>query len=181
MPLTFLTLFLTFLKAGGLTVGDGFATIQPLRQALVKQNKWMTDEDFSEALAVVQAMPGIFNINFAVYLGKRLSGWQGSAASLLGMSFPPIVILIVFATFFNDFRQFHVVASFLRGARPAIVAIIAIPCFQLWKRSGITLSTVWIPVGVAIAVGLLGVSPTFIVVALAVLGLLYGVLVRGGE
>ena len=39
MPLTFLTLFLTFLKAGGLTVGDGFATIQPLRQALVKQNK----------------------------------------------------------------------------------------------------------------------------------------------
>lgn len=181
MPLTFLTLFLTFLKAGGLTVGDGFATIQPLRQALVKQNKWMTDEDFSEALAVVQAMPGIFNINFAVYLGKRLSGWQGSAASLMGMSFPPIVILIVFATFFNDFRQFHVVASFLRGARPAIVAIIAIPCFQLWKRSGITLSTVWIPVGVAIAVGLLGVSPTFIVVALAVLGLLYGVLVRGGE
>lgn len=181
MPLTFLTLFLTFLKAGGLTVGDGFATIQPLRQALVKQNKWMTDEDFSEALAVVQAMPGIFNINFAVYLGKRLSGWQGSAASLLGMSFPPIVILIVFATFFNDFREFHAVSSFLRGARPAIVAIIAIPCFQLWKRSGITLSTVWIPVGVAIAVGLLGVSPTFIVVALAVLGLLYGVLVRGGE
>ena len=181
MPLTFLTLFLTFLKAGGLTVGDGFATIQPLRQALVKQNKWMTDEDFSEALAVVQAMPGIFNINFAVYMGKRLSGWQGSAASLLGMSFPPIVILIVFATFFNDFREFHAVSSFLRGARPAIVAIIAIPCFQLWKRSGITLSTVWIPVGVAIAVGLLGVSPTFIVVALAVLGLLYGVLVRGGE
>ena len=102
-------------------------------------------------------------------------------ASLLGMSFPPIVILIVFATFFNDFRQFPAVASFLRGARPAIVAIIAIPCFQLWRRSGITLSTVWIPVGVAIAVGLLGVSPTFIVVALAVLGLLYGVLVRGGE
>ena len=181
MPLTLLTLFLTFLKAGGLTVGDGFATIQPLRQALVKQNKWMTDEDFSEALAVVQAMPGIFNINFAVYLGKRLSGWQGSAASLMGMSFPPIVILIVCATFFNDFREFPAVASFLRGARPAIVAIIAIPCFQLWKRSGITLSTVWIPVGVAIAVGLLGVSPTFIVVALAVLGLLYGVLVRGGE
>ena len=181
MPLTFLTLFLTFLKAGGLTVGDGFATIQPLRQALVKQNKWMTDEDFSEALSVVQAKPGNLNINFAVYLGKRLSGWQGSAASLLGMSFPPIVILIVFATFFNDFREFHAVSSFLRGARPAIVAIIAIPCFQLWKRSGITLSTVWIPVGVAIAVGLLGVSPTFIVVALAVLGLLYGVLVRGGE
>ena len=67
------------------------------------------------------------------------------------------------------------------GRYLAIVAIIAIPCFQLWKRSGITLSTVWIPVGVAIAVGLLGVSPTFIVVALAVLGLLYGVLVRGGE
>ena len=47
MPLTLLTLFLTFLKAGGLTIGDGYATIQPLRQALVKNNRWMDEEDFS--------------------------------------------------------------------------------------------------------------------------------------
>ena len=105
MPLTLLTLFLTFLKAGGLTIGDGYATIQPLRQALVKNNRWMDEEDFSRQVATVQAMPGIFNINLASLLGHRLMGWKGSAACLLGMALPPLVILVVFATFFNDFRN----------------------------------------------------------------------------
>ena len=120
-------------------------------------------------------MPGIFNINLASLLGHRLMGWKGSAACLLGMVLPPLVILVVFATFFNDFRKFPAVESFLRGARPAIVALIALPCFQMWKKSGITLSTVWIPVGAAIGIGLLGVSPTLIILGLTLLGLLYAV------
>lgn len=37
MPLNFLTLFLTFLQAGGLCIGDGYATIVPLRRAIVKK------------------------------------------------------------------------------------------------------------------------------------------------
>lgn len=181
MPLTLLTLFLTFLKAGGLTIGDGYATIQPLRQALVKNNRWMDEEDFSRQVATVQAMPGIFNINLASLLGHRLMGWKGSAACLLGMVLPPLVILVVFATFFNDFRKFPAVESFLRGARPAIVALIALPCFQMWKKSGITLSTVWIPVGAAIGIGLLGVSPTLIILSLTLLGLLYAVVVLNND
>ena len=89
---------------------------------------------------------------------KRIVGIHRFTA--LGMILPAVVILIVFATFFDDFRHFAAVDSFLRGARPAIVALIALPCFQLWRQSGITLSTVWIPVGAAIGIGLLGVSPT---------------------
>ena len=181
MPLNLLTLFITFLKAGGLTIGDGYATVQPLRQALVKSCGWLSEEEFARHLAVVHAMPGIFNINLASLLGHRLMGWKGSAACLLGMVLPPLVILVVFATFFNDFRKFPAVESFLRGARPAIVALIALPCFQMWKKSGITLSTVWIPVGAAIGIGLLGVSPTFIILRLTLLGLLYAVVVLNND
>lgn len=181
MPLNLLTLFITFLKAGGLTIGDGYATVQPLRQALVKSCGWLSEEEFARHLAVVHAMPGIFNINLAVWLGRKLKGWPGSVACLLGMTLPAVVILIVFATFFDDFRHFAAVDSFLRGARPAIVALIALPCFQLWRQSGITLSTVWIPVGAAIGIGLLGVSPTYIILALTALGLLYAVMVYNND
>lgn len=176
MPFNLLTLFLTFLKAGGLTIGDGYATIYPIRKALVKTNAWMTEEEFNEHLAVVQAMPGVFNINLAVYLGMQLKGWKGCLASLGGMIFPPFFILIIFATFFDDFCQFEAVDSFLRGARPAIVALIALPCIQMWRKSSINLSTVWIPVGAAICIGLLKVSPTFIIIGLAILGLIYGII-----
>lgn len=181
MPLTLFTLFFTFLKAGGLTIGDGYATIQPLRRSLVEKNAWLTDEDFARHLATVQAMPGIFNVNLAAYLGQRLQGWRGCCAALSGMLLPPVVILFVFATFFNDLREFKAVESFLQGARPAIVALIALPCLQMWRSWNVTLSTVWIPVGTAIAVGLLGVSPTYIILGLCFLGVLYGVMVQAKE
>lgn len=181
LPTNILTLFLTFLKSGGLTVGDGYAIIHPLRRAIVETNGWMTADEFAEHLSLVQAMPGIFNVNFATYMGRQLLGWKGSAAALLGMLLPPIVILIIFATFFNDFREFPAVHSFLRGARPAIVALIALPCFQLWRSSGVTLSTVWIPVGAAICIGLLGVSPSLIILALVFLAVLYAIMVHATD
>lgn len=178
LPLTPFTLFFTFLKAGGLTIGSGYATIQPMRRALVEKCAWMSEEDFAKHLAVTQAMPGIFNINLAAYLGYQLRGWTGSIVALMGMMLAPIAILLVFSTFFDDLRALPVVSAFLRGARPAIIALIILPCFQMWSKWRVTLSTVWIPIGAAIGIGLLGVSPTYIIIALALLGVLYGYMVR---
>lgn len=177
-PLTPFTLLLCFLKAGGLTIGDGYATVEPVRRELVVRNAWMTDDEFASRLTIVQAMPGIFNINFATYFGRGLLGARGSLVALLGMILPPMLVFIVFATFYDEFCALPVVASFLQGARPAIAAIIAVPAIRMWRHSGINLSTVWIPVGAAIAVGLLGVSPTWLILGFALLGLLYGVLVK---
>lgn len=178
LPLTPFTLFLTFLKACGLTLGGGYATVQPLQKKLVVENAWMTQDDFAECLTVAQAMPGILTVNLAVYLGKTLNGWRGSVVALLGTLLPPFFVLLVVATFFNDLRSVPGIAGFLRGARPAIVALILLPCLQMWKNWKVTLSTVWIPVGAAIGIGLLGVSPVYIIVGLVFLGLLYGLMVK---
>ena len=173
-----MTLFTTFLQAGGLTRGDGYATIAPLRRAIVKKNGWMTDEDFSRHIAIVQTIPGVFNVNLASYLGKQLNGWKGCVACLMGMLLPPMLIFILFATFYNSFCQFGLIQSFLRGARPAIIALIALPCLQMWRKSSISLSTIWIPIGAAIAIGLLGISPSYIILGLIVLAALYAIFVQ---
>lgn len=178
MPLNFLTLFITFLQAGGLCIGDGYATIVPLRRAIVKKNSWMTADDFSRHIAIVQTMPGVFNINLANYFGKQLMGWKGSAACLMGMILPPLVIFLLFATFYNNLVELSWVKAFMRGARPAIVALIALPCLQIWRNSSITLSTIWIPIGAAIAIGLLGISPSYIIIGLIVLAALYAIFVQ---
>ena len=177
MPLNFFTILITFLQAGGLTIGDGYAVIAPLRRALVKKNGWTDEDDFSRQLAVAQAMPGIFNVNMAAYMGWRLMGWKGSAAALLGMTLPPLVIFTLFATFYTDMCQLPWLSKLLRGMRPAIVAIVALPCLQMWRKSQITISTIWIPIGAAIAIGLFGISPTYIILGLTLIALLYAVFV----
>lgn len=181
LALNFITLFTTFLQAGGLTIGDGYAVIAPLRRALVKRNCWLSDDEFAQHLAVVQAMPGVFNINLATYIGRKLYGWKGSAACLLGMILPPLLIFLIFSIFYNDLCNQPAIKAFLRGARPAIVALIALPCLQMWNKSGISLSTVWIPVGAAIAIGLLGISPTYIILGLILLAALYAVFVLSSD
>ncbi len=181
MPLNFLTILITFLQAGGLTIGDGYATISPLRRALVKKNGWISEDDFSRNLAVVNAMPGIFNVNMAAYMGQRLMGWRGSAAALLGMTLPPLLIFILFATFYTDMCQWPWLSKLLRGMRPAIVALVALPCLQMWRKSQITLSTIWIPIGAAIAIGLCGISPTYIILGLTLLAALYAIFVSSSS
>lgn len=179
--MSLIELFITFLQAGGLSVGDGYACVAPLRRAIVGRNHWMSADDFSRHVAVVQTMPGIFNVNLATYLGKQLCGWKGSAVCLLAMLLPPFVVFFLFAYFYEDIFQSHFWRSFLRGARPAIVALIALPCIQMWRSSGIMLSTIWIPLGAAIAVGLLGISPSYIILALVVLAGLYAWFVQSNN
>ena len=161
LTLNFITLFTTFLQAGGLTIGDGYAVIAPLRRALVKRNCWLSDDEFAKHLAVVQAMPGVFNINLATYIGRKLYGWKGSAACLLGMILPPLLIFLIFSIFYNDLCNQPAIKAFLRGARPAIVALIALPCLQMWNKSGI--------------------SPTYIILGLILLAALYAVFVLSSD
>lgn len=171
--MSLIELFITFLQAGGLSVGDGYACIAPLRRAIVGRNHWMSSEDFSRHVALVQTMPGIFNVNLATYLGKQLCGLKGSVVCLMAMLLPPFVVFLLFASFYEDIFQSHFLSSFLKGVRPAIVALIAYPCIQMWRSSGITLSTIWIPLGAAVAVGFLGISPSYIILGLVVVAGLY--------
>lgn len=174
-PATLTHIFWQFLKAGGLTVGDGYAVVEPLRRSIVGQRQWMSEEEYDRLLALVQAVPGIFNVNFAAFLGHRLKGWGGSIAALTGMVLPPFVLLVIVACFFDSLRGVGWVHSFLLGARPAIIALLILPCLRLLGRSGISLSTIWIPVGAAIAIVLIGVSPVYVIAGFTFLGVLYAV------
>ena len=179
--MSLIELFITFLQAGGLTIGDGYACVAPLRLAIVVKKKWMNADDYSRHIATVQTMPGIFNINLATYLGQQLRGWKGSAVCLLAMLLPPFVVFSLFALCYDDIYQSTFWRVFLRSARPAIVALVALPCIQMWRSANITLSTVWIPLGAAIAIGLLGISPSYIIIALVMFAALYAFFVRSNN
>ena len=99
MPITLFSIFRLFLLSGGLAIGDGYATIQPIRKAITKNQQWMSEEDFDAHLAIVQAIPGIFNVNLAAFLGHKLKGWPGSVVALAGMVLPPFALLVLVAQF----------------------------------------------------------------------------------
>ena len=84
------------------------------------------------------------------------------------------MIILLIAMFFHQFEDNRIVAAIFKGIRPAVVALIAVPTFNLAKRAQLNKWTLWIPVVSALLIWLLGVSPIWIIIAAGIGGYIYG-------
>ena len=92
----------------------------------------------------------------------------------LGAMLPSFLIILSIALFFQQFKDNHLVESIFKGIRPAVVALIASPVFNMAKAAKINRYTLWIPVVSAVLIWLLGVSPIYIIILAGLGGFLYG-------
>src|SRR5438045_3970716 len=63
------------------------------RRMLVEIKQWMTPEEFNDAYALCQLLPGPNIINLSVVFGSRIRGAPGAAMALLGLLGPPVAIV----------------------------------------------------------------------------------------
>ena len=170
----YLNSFLTFFKIGLFTFGGGYAMIPLIEAEIVNRKNWISKEDFLDLLAVAQSCPGVFAINISVFIGYRLRGVKGGLLCALGTALPSFIIILLIAMFFHQFKDNPYVAAMFRGIRPAVVALIAIPTFNMAKNAKLNRYTFWIPVVSALLIWLLGVSPILIILAAGICGFIYG-------
>lgn len=175
----YLDSFFTFFKIGLFTIGGGYAMIPLIEAEVIEKKKWVSKEEFLDLMAVAQSCPGVFAINIAIFIGYRLRRVRGAVVSCLGTALPSFIIILLIALFFHQFKDNQVVAAAFRGIRPAVVALIAVPTYNMAKKARLNRYTFWIPVVSALLIWLLGVSPILIIVAAGVGGYLVGR--RGGR
>lgn len=171
---TCLYLFLAFSKIGLFTLGGGYAMLPLIEREIVDKGALFSRQDFLDMVAVAQAAPGVMAINLSIIAGYKAAGFWGCLFAALGAALPSFVIILLIAVFFRGFQDNPVVRRVFMGIRPAVVALIAVPVFNLAKTAGITWKTVWIPAVAALLVWLLKVSPVYIVLAAGLGGFLYG-------
>ena len=66
---SYLELFSTFFKIGTFTFGGGYAMLPVIEREVVARKNWLTEEEFTEMLAVVQTSPGPVSVNSSVFIG----------------------------------------------------------------------------------------------------------------
>ena len=98
---------------------------------------------------------------------------MGALSAIVGNIIMPIIFIILLAMFFRQFRGNEFVEHFFMGVRPAVVALIAAPVFNLAKSAKLGWRTVWIPVVSALLIWLFDVNPIFVILAAALLGFVY--------
>ncbi len=166
--------FKTFFKIGIFTLGGGYAMIPLIEEEVVNKKQWVSKEEMLDLIAIAQSCPGVFAINIAIFIGYKLRKERGAIATTMGTALPSFLIILIIAMFFKQFEDNKVVAAMFRGIRPAVVALIAVPTFNLGKRAQLNKFTIWIPIVSALAIWLLGVSPIWIIILAGIGGYIYG-------
>ena len=129
------TLFQTFFKIGAFTLGGGYAMIPIIESEVVDKHQWIEKDEFLDLIAIAQSCPGVFAINISTFVGYKLKGRWGAFCTSLGAALPSFLIILGIAMFFHQFMHVGWIAAMFRGIRPAVVALIAVPTFNLAKRA----------------------------------------------
>lgn len=171
-------LFTTFFKIGAFTLGGGYAMIPIIESEVVDKNKWIGKDQFLDLIAVSQSCPGVFAINISTFIGYKIKGKKGALCTTLGAALPSFLIILLIAMFFHQFMNVGWVAAMFRGIRPAVVALIAVPTFNLGKSAHINLANIWIPIACALLIWALHVNPIWIIIVAGVGGYVYGRIIQ---
>ena len=174
-------LFSSFFKIGAFTLGGGYAMIPMIEAEVVDKHQWIDKEEFLDLIAIAQSCPGVFAINTSIFIGYKLKKMRGALCASLGTALPSFLIILLIAIFFHRFMEVSWIAAMFRGIRPAVVALIAVPTFNMAKSAGISLVNCWIPIASAVLIWLVGVNPIFILIAAGIGGYLYGHYIRPTE
>ncbi len=96
-------LFFTFFKIGLFTFGGGLAMIPLISKTCVEKNKWITDDEMINMIAISESTPGVIAVNMATYIGHKLLGFLGSLFATIGVILPSIIIICIVSYFYNEF------------------------------------------------------------------------------
>ncbi|MFN8612141.1 MAG: chromate transporter [Vulcanimicrobiota bacterium] len=96
-------IFLAFTRISLLSVGG--ATMAWIREETVRKRGWLSEDEFAQAVAVCQLMPGANTLNMAVFLGAEMRGWPGALAAMLGLIGLPFFIVLALGLAYGRLQQ----------------------------------------------------------------------------
>lgn len=139
----YLQIFLAFFIPNIIGYGGGPATIPLIEHEVVDRYKWMTTEEFSDALALGNALPGPIATKMAAYIGFDQAGVLGAIIALFATVGPSLILMLLLLSILYRNRNSPRVKRLSSFVLPAIAILMAELTFDFFKTS-INLIN-WIP------------------------------------
>ena len=114
-------LFLAFFR---ITLSGFGGTLPWTRRMFVEQKRWMTAEEFNEAYALCQFLPGPNIVNLTAVFGSRMRGPTGALACWSGFMLVPFCTMLMAGVLYERFGDVEAVRRILTGIAPAAAGLI---------------------------------------------------------
>lgn len=113
-------LFVAFFRANIFGYGGGPSTIPLIEAEAVNNYQWMTQEEFADALAIGNTLPGPIATKMAGFVGYHVAGWPGAAVALIATVAPTVIAMIALYTVLSRFKSSPLVQGMIAGVRPIV-------------------------------------------------------------
>lgn len=116
-------LFTMFFRIGLFSFGGGLAML-PLIFQSVQEFGVMSQQDFSDLVALSQVTPGPIAVNAATFVGYNYAGLPGALTATLGVCLPSFILMMIVCKFVDRFNNSRAVQGIFTGIRPVTVGLI---------------------------------------------------------
>ncbi|MDQ0113464.1 chromate transporter [Paenibacillus harenae] len=130
-----INLIIGFFIANVLGYGGGPASIPLMYREIVTNHEWTTPTEFSNILALGNALPGPIATKIAAFVGYDVAGWGGTLLALAATVVPSAVALILLLKVLQKHRQSPVVKGMTLLVQPVIAIMMLLLTWQMAESS----------------------------------------------
>jgi chromate transporter len=145
---------------------------------------WITPEEFADAVALGNAIPGPIAPQVSAYVGYKLAGVPGAVSAAVGTVIPTTLLMLILVAAFFGVKNSPAVKAMLQAVRPVVVGLLlwtaydmAVSVFGAKKLGwGQALTQGWDKLLFVIAAFVLltftKINPALIILGTAIIGLI---------
>lgn len=163
--------FLVTLKIGTFAFGGGYAMITPLHYEMVTRYGWLTETEFSDAVAIGQITPGPLMMMIA-FMGYKVGGILGATLGTIGLFLPSALIVLAIAGSYLRFKDAPALQGMTRGVNLVVIGLLISVIIDLARVAILNPVDVLIALGAFVAAGPLKRDPIAVILGAGVAGLL---------
>ena len=106
--------------------GGGASTTFLIYRTFVEQRGWLLPEEYNRFWNLCVMSPGINLVGITILIGRKLGGWRGICASLVGLLVPSALISCLLTAGFVSIQRFPATQAILQGVIPATAGIMLV-------------------------------------------------------
>jgi chromate transporter len=166
--------FEVWLKIGFLSFGGPAAQIALMHREIVDKKKWLTEQQFLNALSFCMLLPGPEAMQLATYSGWRLHGTVGGLIAGLLFVIPGATMIFLLALIYALYGDIAFVDALFLGIKAAVIVIVVEALVKVSKRA-LRLKEHWVIAGLAfVGIFFLDLPFPLIILAAAIFGFTRG-------
>lgn len=166
-------IFLAFFIPGILGYGGGPASIPLIENEVVQNYEWMTVQEFSEVLALGNALPGPIATKMAGYIGFEVGGIPGAIVAVFATIAPSLILMIALMGILYKFKDSPKVKRLTLYVRPVIAILLGLMAWRFFADSYVDIG-IWQTAFLIVASYLLlerfKIHPAFVIMGTLVYG-----------